>query len=81
MAELHRWHHSLKLEEANSNYGNNILFWDLVFGTVYYPRDRTASADIGLSDMDGFPADYLGQVLSPLRWEALTAPGMEHPSA
>ena len=33
MCELHRWHHSLKLEEANSNYGNNILFWDLVFDT------------------------------------------------
>ncbi|MFT6399423.1 MAG: sterol desaturase/sphingolipid hydroxylase (fatty acid hydroxylase superfamily), partial [Bradymonadia bacterium] len=23
MAELHRWHHSLNLEEANRNYGNN----------------------------------------------------------
>ncbi|MDP6931686.1 MAG: sterol desaturase family protein [Myxococcota bacterium] len=81
MAELHRWHHSRVLDEANANYGNNILFWDLVFGTVYYPRDRTASADIGLSDMDSFPADYLGQVLSPLRWEALTGTGVEHPSA
>jgi sterol desaturase/sphingolipid hydroxylase (fatty acid hydroxylase superfamily) len=68
MAELHRWHHSLKLEEANANYGNNILFWDLVFGTVHYPKDRAASADIGLSDLPDFPKDYLGQVLSPWRW-------------
>ncbi len=70
MAELQRWHHSLKLEEANANYGNNILFWDLVFGTVHYPKDRAASADIGLSDLPDFPKDYLGQVLSPWRWKA-----------
>jgi len=69
MAELHRWHHSLVLEEANSNYGNNILFWDLVFRTVHYPKDRSASADIGLHDLPGFPRSWLGQVLSPWRWE------------
>jgi len=69
MAELHRWHHSLKLEEANSNYGNNILFWDLVFGTVHYPKDRSASPNIGLSELPDFPKDYIGQVLSPWRWE------------
>ncbi len=71
MCELHRWHHSLKLEEANSNYGNNILFWDLVFGTVHHPRDQEASENIGLSDLPGFPRNYLGQVLSPWRWEAI----------
>jgi sterol desaturase/sphingolipid hydroxylase (fatty acid hydroxylase superfamily) len=69
MAELHRWHHSLKLEEANSNYGNNILFWDLVFGTVHYPRDREASSTIGLHNMPSFPKGYLDQVLSPWRWQ------------
>ena len=69
MAELHRWHHSLKLEEANSNYGNNILFWDLVFGTVHYPKDRSASPDIGLHDLPAFPHSWLEQVLSPWRWE------------
>jgi sterol desaturase/sphingolipid hydroxylase (fatty acid hydroxylase superfamily) len=68
MAELHRWHHSLNLEEANSNYGNNILFWDLVFGTVHYPKDRSASAQIGLSEMPDFPKGYVGQVLSPWCW-------------
>ena len=68
MAELHRWHHSLNLEEANSNYGNNILFWDIVFGTVHYPKDRRASDKIGLSEMPDFPKDYVGQVLAPWRW-------------
>lgn len=71
MAELHRWHHSLKLEEANTNYGNNIILWDLVFGTFYYPKDREPSADIGLSDIEDFPKGYWGQLLSPFRWSRL----------
>jgi sterol desaturase/sphingolipid hydroxylase (fatty acid hydroxylase superfamily) len=69
MAELHRWHHSLRIEEANKNYGNNILLWDIVFGTVYWPRDRSASPDIGLAEMPDFPQTWWGQLLSPLRWD------------
>jgi len=68
MAELHRWHHSKRLEEANANYGNNILLWDWVFGTVYWPHDQRADSDIGLKDMDEFPQDYWGQLISPFTW-------------
>lgn len=32
-AQLHRWHHSEILEEANQNYGKVLCVWDLVFGT------------------------------------------------
>jgi ornithine lipid hydroxylase len=71
MAELHRWHHSPRLEEANNNYGNNILLWDIVFGTVYWPRDRSADVAVGLHDMPAFPQDYLGQLASPFRWAAI----------
>jgi sterol desaturase/sphingolipid hydroxylase (fatty acid hydroxylase superfamily) len=70
-AELHRWHHSLKLEEANSNYGNNIIFWDIVFGTLYYPKDKQASDRIGLDKLDNFPQTYLKQLLVPFRWRAI----------
>jgi len=73
MAELHRWHHSLVLEEANSNYGNNIIFWDLVFGTLFYPKDRTPSEFIGLSEIKNFPKGYWGQVMSPFRWKTYGA--------
>jgi ornithine lipid hydroxylase len=72
MAELHRWHHSRVLEEANTNFGNNIIFWDLVFGTFFHPRDRQPPIEVGLSG-DGldFPSDYVGQLLSPIRWKQL----------
>jgi len=72
MAELHRWHHSLVLEEANSNYGNNIIFWDIVFGTMFYPKERTPSEYIGLSEMKNFPKGYWGQIMSPFRWKSIT---------
>ena len=66
MAELHRWHHSLNLQEANRNYGNNILFWDIIFRTVYWPRDRDASEVIG-NNIPGYPRGYVGQILAPFR--------------
>ncbi len=72
MAELHRWHHSKKLEEANANYGNNIIFWDIVFRTLHYPKDREAEETIGLADMPNFPKGWFGQVLSPFRWKQIS---------
>ncbi len=69
LAELHRWHHSLKLEEANANYGNNIIFWDIVFGTMYYPKNKEASEYIGLHDIADFPESYPKQLLAPFKWK------------
>lgn len=70
--ELHRWHHSRRIEDANANYGGYLIVWDLVFGTWHLPRDRAHQADdVGLHDMPQFPRSYLGQVLSPFRWSRL----------
>ena len=55
MAELHRWHHSKNIEEANHNYGQNVIIWDLVFGTFYLPKDREPPVYIGLPDLPAFP--------------------------
>ncbi len=68
MAELHRWHHSRVLGEASTNYGQNLIVWDVVFGTRFLPKDREPPEDIGLHNMPDFPMDYVGQVLSPLQW-------------
>lgn len=38
--ELHRWHHSIETEESNTNYGNNVIIWDALFGTRALPRGR-----------------------------------------
>jgi len=68
MAELHRWHHSRKLQEANHNYGSNCIVWDLVFRTFFWPRRRRPPVDVGLSGLPDFPQRFIGQLLSPFLW-------------
>ena len=71
-AELHRWHHSTIVAEANNNYGNNLIVWDAVFGTRYLPRQRPIPVKIGLDDSHGgFPRGWWGQQLIPFRWRRL----------
>ncbi|MGH7787352.1 MAG: sterol desaturase family protein, partial [Candidatus Binatia bacterium] len=48
-AEAHRWHHSRTLAEANTNYGSNLIVWDLVFGSFFLPADREPPEAIGIN--------------------------------
>ena len=73
MAELHRWHHSPVAAQANHNYGQNLIVWDIVFGTRWLPSDREPPAEVGLENMPHFPKTLLGQLASPFRWRKVTA--------
>ena len=64
-AELHRWHHSKRIEESNNNYGNNFIVWDLVFRSWFLPRDRRVG-DLGLLNPD-YPLDFVSQLTTPLK--------------
>ncbi len=70
LSELHRWHHSRDVNEANHNYGSNLIVWDVVFGTRFLP-DRPPPVNVGLSDMPDFPRSYLKQLAVPFRWRSL----------
>lgn len=63
MTELHRWHHSKIIEESNKNYGNNLIVWDIIFGTYFLPKGREV-ATIGVYN-PAYPKDYLGQCKAP----------------
>lgn len=63
LSELHRWHHSKRIEESDTNFGSNLIIWDLVFGTYFHPRDRHVDA-IGLLN-PAYPTHYLGQLTAP----------------
>jgi sterol desaturase/sphingolipid hydroxylase (fatty acid hydroxylase superfamily) len=71
MAELHRWHHSKTERESNSNYGSNLIIWDIVFGSRYLPSDREAPTEIGIAGLAAFPMSWWQQLLSPFRWNAI----------
>ncbi len=61
---LHRWHHSMVLEEGNKNYGENLMVWDLIFGT-YFNVDRRPPAEIGIQGP--MPSSFKGQLFQPFR--------------
>lgn len=59
---LHRWHHSKDLHEGNRNYGENVMCWDLLFGT-FYDADYRPPKDIGMKDY--MPKKFLRQLVWP----------------
>jgi len=62
--QLHRWHHSQDVNEGNRNYGENLMIWDIVFGTRYLPANRRPPLDIGCPDP--VPKNFWGQLAFPL---------------
>ena len=61
--ELHRWHHSMVKHESNRNYGNNLIIWDLLFGSWYLPIEREVQ-DLGLVNR-AYPTAFLEQLRVP----------------
>ncbi len=61
--ELHRWHHSKTIKESNTNYGNNVIVWDILFGTYFLPKDREVG-ELGLLNRD-YPMGFLAQLKAP----------------
>lgn len=64
-AETHRWHHSRQPREANANYGNTVIVWDLLFGTWFLPAGREV-AELGLKE-PGYPRSFLRLLQAPFR--------------
>ena len=60
--ELHRWHHSKVLDEGNRNYGENLMLFDMLFGT-YFNALRRPPKDIGIGHP--MPETFLGQLAVP----------------
>ncbi|WP_165922968.1 sterol desaturase family protein [Sulfurirhabdus autotrophica] len=61
--ELHRWHHSRTIKESNTNYGNNIIVWDILFGTFFLPKGASVG-DLGLLNRH-YPMGFLSQMKTP----------------
>jgi len=65
---LHRWHHSKEIREGNTNYGENIVVYDLLFGTYFNP-DRPSSTDIGIKGQ--IAQGFLPQLTQPFTKEGV----------
>ena len=73
LTELHRWHHSKRMQEANHNYGGNLIIWDIVFGTRWLPDDRDPPEAIGIESLPRFPMGFVANLLVPFRWNRVEA--------
>ena len=60
--ELHRWHHSMDLREGNTNYGENLVIWDLAFGT-WFNEARRPPSTIGIAET--MPTRLTAQLVWP----------------
>lgn len=61
---LHRWHHSRIPAEGNSNYGENLMLFDLLLGT-HFTTSRRPPVDIGINEP--MPATLGAQIAHPFR--------------
>lgn len=61
---LHRLHHSPERAVHDSNFGETIVLWDSLFGTLNRSEER---GPVGLGDMERRPDHLLEQIRSPLR--------------
>jgi sterol desaturase/sphingolipid hydroxylase (fatty acid hydroxylase superfamily) len=67
--DLHRWHHSVDIDESGSNYGSTLILWDVVFGTRFLPADRQITR-VGLPEI-AFTRNYWRHIASPFELERL----------
>ncbi|MEY4765992.1 MAG: hypothetical protein RI907_2665 [Pseudomonadota bacterium] len=66
--EMHRWHHSNKIEEAK-NY-SVIMLWDQLFGTYVNPANKSRPEKMGLFNELYYPIhNFWGQLLIPFTWK------------
>jgi len=61
---MHRWHHTPEAVGCNSNYGEALAIWDVLFGTFYLPEG--APQRLGLDAP--LPDDFVGQTLWPIHY-------------
>lgn len=62
---LHRWHHSRDSAIGNSNYGENLVLWDMLLGT-YCNRPGEDVGNIGIEEH--MPSSFLQQLAVPFIW-------------
>jgi ornithine lipid hydroxylase len=66
----HRLHHSKIHEIGHSNYGGDVIIWDILFGTFYLPKGQV-SDEIGIEEMPNYPKTFVGLMFAPFTYGRL----------
>ncbi len=67
----HRYHHSKIAKIGHTNYGGDVIFWDLLFGTFYLPKGEEPSDEIGIEEMPNYPKTWFGLMMAPFIYKKL----------
>jgi sterol desaturase/sphingolipid hydroxylase (fatty acid hydroxylase superfamily) len=63
---MHLWHHDQSSEGGTAkNFGIVFSLWDYIFGTAYWPRQRSPER-LGYPGMEEMPPTFPGEVLWPV---------------
>jgi sterol desaturase/sphingolipid hydroxylase (fatty acid hydroxylase superfamily) len=62
----HQLHHSSDPSHFNSNYGNIIALWDVLFRTIRIPEKRNPRLTFGVAGLDYNPHSATGLLVMPL---------------
>ena len=60
-ATLHRWHHSIRVEESSNNFRKALIIWDIIFSTYYLPKNK--EEEIGINNEVKVPNTLMGQLM------------------
>jgi sterol desaturase/sphingolipid hydroxylase (fatty acid hydroxylase superfamily) len=63
-SDVHRYHHSVHLDESNTNFGNTTMIWDHVFRTFHLPAGESAGDAVGVADAH-IPESYWAHLTLP----------------
>ena len=64
--DVHRWHHSEVMEESNTNFGNNTMLWDKLFGTFFLPNRRPRT-EVGIAGSN-IRENYFAHLATPFTY-------------
>ncbi len=67
----HRYHHSKSHVVGHTNYGGDVIFWDILFGTFYLPKGEQPSDEIGIEEMPNYPKSFVGLMFAPFTYGRL----------
>lgn len=68
LPDIHRIHHSIKMAECNSNFGEIFPFWDILFGTYRFKYSAMSSFKMGLPQKEQVSIfTFLSLLVFPVR--------------
>lgn len=65
IGDNHRYHHYPDKGIGDSNYGGELIIWDILFGTFHNPRNERPHDNIGIGTAPDYPMTVAGLYIAP----------------